>query len=907
MFDAIIIGARVAGSTLALQLARQGRKVFVIDKMRRGQDTLSTHFVWPRGASYLNRMGLLDKVLERAPSATRVNFTMENFRFSGEVSLDLLAARYERLHGTTIGAKVQQRYFSARRKWLDTLLIDAAMEAGAEVRLNSSFEHVIRDADGRPMGIEVRSSSGKLEKIFAPLIVGADGKRSSFARQMGSIELEPRRGCSFACFSYFTDTGLPLETHIQKRGRLALAHCATNDGAHMVLLFGPESFNEAFGQDREHHFLAGLKAINSEIAEQVRQGRRVEPFYSTADQAGFIRNAAGPGFALIGDAACFKDQCTASGMTHALRDSALLADLLAIDSIDLQDRDRLDRALAVYQQKRIADSSRYYDFVCLQAEMNATRPDELQLFEALQADAQAANRFVALYGDTLPVRDFFSEHEQKKILRSILLQEPPARLPVHESVLGNPFLSPKPALSQGEAVALSRNCVEFATPPGADLLNRVEDYYDWYRERMTHETFQYSRTLETFPGPRTRLVDDSGRAVKGINFASQDYLAMGQHPAVRQAGLEALQKFGPHSAGSPMIIGNTSISRDLEGQLGAMLKMREVVLFPTGWAAGYGSIVSLVRPQDHIVMDRLSHSCLQQGAYAATKNIQKFPHLDYLTAAALLRDIRSRDQRNGIMVITEGIFSMDADSPDIRAFQRICRENGATLLIDVAHDFGGTGPQGGGQLALQGMLGEVDLVMGSFSKSFAANGGFLATHSPAVKQYVKMYSSSHLFSNALSPMQTAVALTAARIMVTPEGDDLRAKLMRTSLLMRSEFANLGLECRGQPGPIIPVMIGEEKVARVCHRILQKRNIAAMIIEYPLVAVGTARLRLQIMASHEEADALTACHEIAQAVGEARDYCGSARDARFNGESVPGPVSGRSLSPLESSSAEFFIE
>ena len=130
------------------------------------------------------------------------------------------------------------------------------------------------------------------------------------------------------------------------------------------------------------------------------------------------------------------------------------------------------------------------------------------------------------------------------------------------------------------------------------------------------------------------------------------------------------------------------------------------------------------------------------------------------------------------MVITEGLFAMESDAPDLAAFQEACRENGATLLVDVAHDLGALGPGGGGMIAAQGLLGKVDLVMGSFAKTFASNGGFLASHSPAAKQFAKYYGNPHMFSNALSPVQAAVASEAIRIVRSPEGDDLRERLTR---------------------------------------------------------------------------------------------------------------------------------
>ena len=129
------------------------------------------------------------------------------------------------------------------------------------------------------------------------------------------------------------------------------------------------------------------------------------------------------------------------------------------------------------------------------------------------------------------------------------------------------------------------------------------------------------------------------------------------------------------------------------------------------------------------------------------------------------------------MVITEGLFSMESDAPDLAAFQEACREYGATLLVDVAHDLGAMGPGGGGVMAVQGLVGKVDLVMGSFAKTFASNGGFLASHSPAVKQFAKYYGNPHMFSNALSPVQAAVVSEAIRIVRSPEGDELRARLL----------------------------------------------------------------------------------------------------------------------------------
>ena len=873
-YDVIIVGARVAGGTLALHLAKRGHKVLLLEKGQRGQDTLSTHFVWPRGASYLNRLGVLNKVLERAASERFMNIVMDGIPLRGEVPVELQAARFERLHEAPAQG-VQSMYFSARRKYIDPLLVNEAIAAGAELEESFTVDELLMDGE-QVTGVRGTNSAGQRVEIRARVVVGADGRNSTVARQLKLQKIDPREACTFACYTYVTGADLGTEARIEKYGRLALATTATSDGAHMVLVYGPKSYYEAFRAKKEVNFHKTLALVNPDIAERVRAGHREEPLYSTVDQGAYLRQASGPGFALIGDAVSFKDQCTAAGMTHAFRDAELLGGLL---SNALEGQQSMPVALKEYEQRRYVDSARYYEFVCQQAEMNPIRADERQIFEALQLSQDHTNRFLAMFGDTLPVRDFFSEQSVKSIMRP-LLKKPFKQENKGGGVHRNPYLVQGENYDTGEAMALARNCADFQAIPGPDLMARTQGYYEWYARRLERETFQYSRTLRTFPGSRTELVDEAGRVINGINFASQDYLALGGHAALREAAVAAIHEFGPHSAGSPMIIGNTTLSQQLEKELGEMLEVEHVLLYATGWAAGYGSIASLVRPQDHIVMDRLSHSCLQQGAMAATKNILRHPHLDAESIRAYLSDIRSRDVRNGILVLTEGIFSMDADAPDLVRIQEICREFQATLLVDVAHDFGSSGPHGSGQLGIQGLLGKVDLVMGSFSKSFASNGGFLATSSASVKHYAKMYGSSHMFSNALSPVQAAVALAAARIMRTAEGDRLRADLLRVVNVFRDELTGYGLECLGEPGAIVPVMIGDEKVARVCHRLMQRRNIAAMILEYPVVAVGAARFRLQVMASHTEEEARIAARNIAEVIAEARETV-----ARFEGEVV----------------------
>lgn len=420
------------------------------------------------------------------------------------------------------------------------------------------------------------------------------------------------------------------------------------------------------------------------------------------------------------------------------------------------------------------------------------------------------------------------------------------------------------------AGALAGSMRDFRVPGGADLQGRIEGFWRWQDLRRENGLWPFSRATDF--GPRTEVVaaDDRGLAMRGVNFASQDYLSLSSHPAIRLEALEALERYGVHSAGSPALVGNTTHSVALEKKIAAFLEMEEAVLHPTGWAAGYGVIRGLVRSADHIVMDTLAHTCLQEGANAATRNIYQFRHLDLAHCRKWLSTIRAKDTENGIMVITEGLFSMDSDTPDLAAMQELCREFGATLMVDVAHDLGALGESGRGHIGMQGMLGKVDIVMGSFSKTFASNGGFVAVRNRALKEYLRFYSPTTTFSNALSPMQAAVVLKAFEIIESAEGAALRRALMHNVTSLRHKLTEAGLSYYGDPSAIVAVKMGTEGLARLVGRRLPELGLLANLVEYPAVGKGAARFRLQVMAGHSARNIEDAVARLAaaRAIGEA---------------------------------------
>jgi glycine C-acetyltransferase len=419
---------------------------------------------------------------------------------------------------------------------------------------------------------------------------------------------------------------------------------------------------------------------------------------------------------------------------------------------------------------------------------------------------------------------------------------------------------------------------EFARPTGPDLMTRTAAIVPWITARREAEVWPYARAVATAPGATTLAEGETGEMREGLNFATQDYLSLASHPDVHAAAADALRRYGVHSGGSSALQGRSDISRLLEREIGEALQAEHVVLFSSGWGAAFGLVTALVRPDDHIIMDRLAHASLQTGAAAATKNIVRTEHLSVDALRQALVEIRGDDTTNGILVITEGLFSMDSDSPDLRAMQALCREYQATLFVDMAHDFGSLGPGGTGHVGRAGMLGDIDIVMGAFSKTFASNGGFVATRHAGVATYVSAYGGPHMFSNSMSPLQVATVREALRIVRSPEGDARRAQLMANVSELRSALGAQGLTCLGDPSAVVPVLIGHTPLARVASGGVLRRGLFANLVEFPAVGVRAARFRMQVQSDHTAEQAHEAARLLAEAVAEARSVLEQARSA-----------------------------
>jgi len=401
--------------------------------------------------------------------------------------------------------------------------------------------------------------------------------------------------------------------------------------------------------------------------------------------------------------------------------------------------------------------------------------------------------------------------------------------------------------------SLASSALDFLHQDESDLLRRFDAPHAWCDERLAGGYDPYQKSIDGSVGTRVHARLRDGTRVSGVNLASQDYLSLSSAPEVRSAAIAAVEAEGVHSAGSAALMGITNGSLLLERELADFTGYLDCTVFPIAWAAGYGVITTLVRPHDHVIIDVLAHACLQEGAKSATPNVHKVPHLKNNAVERRLRKLRETSPESGILVVTESLFSMDSDSPQIGELQELCKKYSATLMVDCAHDLGALGASGRGVLEEQGLVGQVDLLMGSFSKVFGSPGGFVCANTPSLKWGLRYSCGPSTFTNAMSPIQAAVVRTSLGLVRGDEGAARRERLARNVYRLRSALTRLGYRVLGRSSAVVPVIVGDVAYGRILSKYLLRRGAIVNLVEYPAVSPKSSRLRLQVMADHTPED------------------------------------------------------
>jgi flavin-dependent dehydrogenase len=395
MYDAIVVGARCAGSPTAMLLARKGYRVLLVDRATFPSDIMSTHYIHQPGVAALKRWGLLERLVATGCPPIK--------QFSMDVGPFALVGSPPPADGVSVG-------YCPRRTILDKLLVDAAVEAGAELREAFTVEDMVRDGD-RVAGVRGHTKGGAPIVEQARVVIGADGHHSLVARAVKAPRYNERPALGCAYYTYWS--GVPMEAfELYMRPHRTPWGFPTHDGLTLIGAAWTHDEFHAYRADIEGNYLKTLELAPG-LAERVRAGKREERFVGTADVPNLFRKPYGQGWALVGDAGYHKDPCTAQGITDAFRDAELLA--AALDA-GFSGRGPLEEALAEYERRRNETVLPMYELTCQLATQDPPPPEMRQLFAALRANPAEADRFFGTLAGTVPIPEFFAPEHVMQIV-----------------------------------------------------------------------------------------------------------------------------------------------------------------------------------------------------------------------------------------------------------------------------------------------------------------------------------------------------------------------------------------------------------------------------------------------------------------------------------------------------------
>ena len=343
-----------------------------------------------------------------------------------------------------------------------------------------------------------------------------------------------------------------------------------------------------------------------------------------------------------------------------------------------------------------------------------------------------------------------------------------------------------------------------------------------------------------------------------IILASNNYLGLTNHPEVIEAACSAAHEHGTGAGASPLLVGTYPITRELESNLARFKGTDDACVFATGYQANVGVISSVAGKNDLVVLDRLAHASMVDGAKMSGAQVRIFRHND----AEHLDRVLSRRERGGrALVCVEGIYSMDGDTAPLDEICPIVRKHNAMLLVDEAHSTGVLGPDGRGAVAHFGLHDEVDLIVGTLSKSLGAR----AVSWPAIRPRSLIFVISRkarMFSTAPSPMVTAAANAALNVL--KREPERREQLWSNCRFMHASLNQMGFKINPEPSPIIPVIVGSMTALRHMTLELHHNNICVNSVPFPAVQHGSERLRISLTANHTQAQLVEALEYLRQA-------------------------------------------
>jgi 8-amino-7-oxononanoate synthase len=347
------------------------------------------------------------------------------------------------------------------------------------------------------------------------------------------------------------------------------------------------------------------------------------------------------------------------------------------------------------------------------------------------------------------------------------------------------------------------------------------------------------RDLES---PQDSEVVVDGKRV--IMAGSNNYLGLTNHPRVKEAAIKAIERYGTGCAGSRILNGNLDIHEDLEKKLARFLRKDAALVFATGYQTNLGAISALVGRNDVAIIDMYDHASIMDGCRLSFGEVKKYRHADMEALERVLEGTKGKDK----LIIVDGVFSMEGDMADLPSIVKLAQAYGARIMLDDAHGIGVLGDGGRGTAEHFGLENEVDIIMGTHSKSLAAIGGFVAGPADVIN-WIRHLARSMIFSASLPPSLAASVSTALDII--EEQPELRARLWRNTHKMLKGYKKLGFDTGMSQTPIIPVLIKDTMRTYEMCRLLFENGVFVNAVISPAVPQGRELLRTSCMATHTE--------------------------------------------------------
>ena len=359
------------------------------------------------------------------------------------------------------------------------------------------------------------------------------------------------------------------------------------------------------------------------------------------------------------------------------------------------------------------------------------------------------------------------------------------------------------------------------------------------KEAMAVGYYPYFRVVESAQDPEVIV---GGKRM--IMLGSNNYLGLTNHPKVKEAAIEAVRKYGSGCAGSRFLNGTLDIHVELEEKLAKFFRKDAALTFSTGYMTNLGIISSLAGKDDVVVIDKLDHASIIDACRLSFADIKKFKHNDMNSLEFVLQECGDR----GKLVVVDGVYSMEGDIAPLPDLVRVCKKYGARLMVDDAHGIGVLGKTGRGTAEHFGLEKEVDVIMGTYSKSLASIGGFVAADEDVI-HYMKHHARPMIFS--ASPPPASVAAVIAALDIIDQEPERRERLWHNTSKMMKAFKQMGFDTGVAETPIIPLMMGEMERAFMMWKILGDEGVFANAVVPPAVPQGRCMIRTSYMATHTD--------------------------------------------------------